>query len=191
MSLKKTLSTALLMVASCSMTALAQGPAKAPVKAPFQVCKSTYALCTSARCEEIKILDTTLLFSCGCDVKTDEWSVGAHPCEPVKEVPEGQLIRSRYHPIKTYIRCSNNRPWAMCLDSPCIIDKNDKTKAKCTCSLVQNQGDYLVLPEDSDGCTNGIVSSATIDDLDAITDFLETQDKLLPHDFTVINTKQK
>ncbi|MGB8771061.1 MAG: hypothetical protein WCC92_15690 [Candidatus Korobacteraceae bacterium] len=187
MNLKKTLSTALLTVTGCSVAALAQEHAKAP----FQVCKSTYALCTFAKCQEIKILGTPLLFSCGCEVKTDEWSVGAQPCEPVEKTPEGQsVIRSRYHPIKTYARCSNSRPWAMCLDSPCVIDKNDKTKAQCTCPPVQDQGDYLVAPG-TDACTAGIVSSATVVDLDTITDFLEIQDKLVPSDFTVVNAKHK
>lgn len=54
---------------------------------------------------------------------------------------------------------------------------------------MQNQGDYLVQSE----CTKGIISSATVDDLDGITDYLETQDqskiKVLP--FTVLNPPQK
>ena len=186
MNLMKTLLTALLVVTSC-ITAVAQEPAKAP----FQVCKSTYALCTFAKCEEVKILGTPLLFSCGCQVKTDEWSVGAQPCEAVKVTPEGQsIIRSRYHPIESYARCSNSRPWAMCLDSPCVIDKNDKTKAQCTCSSVQGQGDYMVVPG-TDACTTGFVSSATVVDVDTITDFLETEDKLVPPDFTVVNARHK
>ncbi len=78
----------------------------------------------------------------------------------------------------------------MCLDSPCVIDKNDKTKAQCTCPPVQGQGDYLVAPG-TDACTAGIVSSATVVDLDTITDFLEIQDKLVPSDFTVVNAKHK
>lgn len=183
----KMLPIALLLMTSYSRTTLAQGPANAP----FQVCKSTFALCTHAKCEEIKILETALLFSCGCQVKVDEYSAGANPCEPVKEVPEGQLIRSRYQPIKSYARCSNSRLWAMCLDSPCVIDKNDKTKAKCTCSAVQNQGDYVVVPENIEGCTSGFISSATVVDVDTITDFLETQEHLPPDNFTVINTKPK
>lgn len=147
-------------------------------------------MCTFSACEPITILETPLLYSCGCEVRRDEWSVGAKSCEPVKEVPEGQLIRSRYHPIKSYVRCSNSRPWAMCLDSPCIIDKNDKTKAKCTCSVVQNQGDYLVEP-DTNQCTNGALSSATVLDLDQITDFLETQPNLLPPNMKVVNVTPK
>jgi hypothetical protein len=78
----------------------------------------------------------------------------------------------------------------MCLDSPCIIDKTEKNRANCTCSAVQGQGDYLLEPG-TDQCTKGALSSATVVDLDQITDFLETQPNLPPPDFTVTNVKPK
>jgi len=188
MNLEKMLSTALLLVTSFSMTAMAQSPAKSE----FQLCKGIFALCTYVQCEPIMILETPLLFSCTCNVHNDDWSVGMKACQGKKEVPgKGQLIRSRYYPnFTTYSRCSNNRPWAMCLDSPCIIDKNDKTKAQCTCPVVQGQGDYLVQPG-TDQCSNGPISSATVDDLDQITDFLETRSELPPPNLTVVNVKPK
>ncbi len=181
-----------------SLGSVAQTPA---TKSEFIVCKSTFALCTFAKCEPITTLETTLLFSCKCEVHPDAWSVGAKPCEEEKKVPEGELIRSRYAPnFNTYARCSNNRPWAMCLDSPCIIDKSDtdktnsdKTKlahAHCTCPVVQGQGDYLVKPG-TDQCSNGAISSATVDDLDQITDFLETNPNLHPVDLKVVNVLPK
>ena len=121
MNLKRMLSAAVLMVIVCSITALSQSSAKSE----FIVCKSKFALCTFAQCKPETILETPLLLSCKCEVLTDAWSVGAKPCEEEKKVPEGELIRSRYAPnFNTYARCSNNRPWAMCLDSPCIIDKD-------------------------------------------------------------------
>lgn len=182
MNWKNVLSMALLTLTSLSLTTFAQNPAGPQ----FKVCKSTYALCTFSACEPTKILGTPMLFSCACDVRHDEWSVGAQGCEPPQKVPEGQLIRSRYHPIKTYARCTNNRPWAMCLDSPCIIDEKHPDKAKCTCSMVQGQGDYLVKPG-TNQCSEGALSSATVLDLDQITDFLETQPDLLPPDIKVVN----
>jgi hypothetical protein len=188
MNLKKMLTTAVLMVAVCSISALAQAPAEPE----FQLCKGIFALCTFSQCEPIMILETPLLFSCGCRVHRDEWSVGTQSCAGVEEVPgKGQLIRSRYYPdFTTYARCSNNRPWAMCLDSPCIIDKNDPTKAQCTCSVVQGQGDYLVQPG-TEQCSKGAISSATVVDLDQITDFLETQPNLPPPNISVVNVKPK
>jgi len=68
MNLKKMLTTAVLIVAGCSMTALAQVPAKPE----FQLCKGIFALCTFSQCEPIMILGTPLLFSCGCRVHRDE-----------------------------------------------------------------------------------------------------------------------
>ena len=186
MNLKRMLSAAVLMVVVCNITALAQSSAKSE----FIVCQSTFALCVFAQCKPIKELETTLLFSCTCNVQVGE-SVGAHPCEEMKKVPEGLLIRSRYAPgFKTYARCSNNRPWAMCLDSPCVMDKPNSPQAKCTCPIVQGQGDYMVQPG-TDQCSNGAISSATVDDLDQITDFLETQPNLLPKDIQVVNVLPK
>ncbi len=187
----KMLSTVLLVVTICSITALSQAPAKKE----FQVCSSTYALCTKAKCSPIKILQTPLLFSCGCDVMTG-YSLGKQPCqEKPEETSDGQLIRSRYFPIKTYARCSNNRPWAMCLDSPCIVDKKDKTKAKCTCTVEQGLGDYVVYTENltESTCTSDYLSSATVDDVDQATDFLATYPELglAPYDFKVFNVLHK
>ena len=186
MNLKRILSSALLMVTINSIAALAQSSAKSE----FIVCQSEFALCVFAQCKPIKELETTLLFSCTCSVQTGE-SVGAHPCEEKKKVPEGELIRSRYAPgFKSYARCSNNRPWAMCLDSPCIIDKANPAQAQCTCPMVQGQGDYMVQPG-TDQCSNGAISSATVVDLDQITDFLETQPNLVPNDIKVVNVLPK
>jgi hypothetical protein len=191
----------ILAVFAFFLTCVAQTPRQPATKSEFIVCKSTFALCTFAQCEPITTLDTTLLFSCKCEVHPDTWSAGAKPCEEEKRVPEGQLIRSRYAPnFNTYARCSNNRPWAMCLDSPCIIDKTDSDKpssdksklahAHCTCPIVQGQGDYLVQP-DTDQCSSGAISSATVVDLDQITDFLETNPNLHPIDMTVVNVQPK
>ena len=56
--------------------------------------------------------------------------------------------------------------------------------------MVQGQGDYLVKPG-TDQCSNGAISSATVDDLDQITDFLETNPNLHPVDLTVVNVQPK
>ena len=194
--LKSLLLVTLAAFAFC-LSSAAQAPLQPAAKSEFIVCQSTFALCTFAQCEPITTLETTLLFSCKCEVHRDKWSAGAKPCEEEKKVPEGDLIRSRYAPnFASYARCSNNRPWAMCLDSPCIIDKNppdDKghpETAHCTCPIVSGQGDYLVQPG-TDQCSNGAISSATVVDLDQITDFLETNPNLHPVDLKVVNVTPK
>jgi hypothetical protein len=206
MQAKKMVPAILLMTVSCSITAFSQEPAKSqappktqeaaktpePAKTPkkFMVCENEYALCTFSQCgEEQKHEGKPSTVACACSVQHD-YSVGTE-CEGPKTNRTGQtIVRSRYHPIDGYARCTNDKPWAMCLDSPCVIDSNDPnkaTKASCTCSVQKNQGDYLV----PTACTTGIISSATVLDLDKITDFMETSDKIpsVP-DLKVINPKQ-
>jgi hypothetical protein len=143
--------------------------------ADFIVCKSTYALCTTAPCEPIP--GNKDFVSCRCNVTTG-YSAGQKACAV------GQL-RSRYHPINSYARCSNTRPWAWCLDSPCEADKNNPTQAACKCGVVEGKGDYVIV--DSTGsyndtsCTTGMYSSALVTQLDEVTDFLKThKSKLRP-----------
>lgn len=173
---------ATLSVVALSTGALSQQP-------QFIVCKSTYALCTTAKCTHIS--DNEKEVSCACDVKTG-YSLGAKPCD-VQQTKEAQTLKSRYYPVKSYARCSNDRPWAYCLDAACVTNPNDKTKATCTCKLVRNQGDYVITGDryDKSTCTTGIISSATIDQIDQATDYLETQDALPPFDFKVLNVQHK
>jgi hypothetical protein len=194
---RKTLATALLMVASCSVPALAQSTPKTTPPAPlvppppFYACRMTYALCTFSACDLVVLMGDKATTTCGCKVITDGWSVGAKDCKADK--PDETHVKSRYFPIRTYARCSNKRPWAMCLDSDCTLDKTDKTKAACTCSVKHEVGDYLVEP-DSPGtpsqCDSGIISSATVSDLDTISDFLEKQDKMPVYDMLVVNPQK-
>ncbi len=190
---RKLLMFALPMFAGCCLTALSQTTAKDT--APFLVCHNEYALCTFSKCGSVQVLGAQATTMCACNVRND-FSVGKECAGPTK-LDDGQTqVMSRYHPISTYSRCSNNRPWAMCLDSRCTVDKtaqDDKTKpvlASCECAVLSGQGDYLVQPGTAQ-CTNGVISSATVDDLDQITDFLESQPDLHIPNFTVVNIAPK
>jgi hypothetical protein len=101
----------------------------------FKVCKSQFALCTIAPCDPIPGNDKQV--ACHCTVDQG-YSAGQEPCQGVKETPDGQQIRSRYYPVKSYAVCANDRPWAWCLDKPCIVDKNNPQAALCTCDTVRN-----------------------------------------------------
>ncbi|MDO8434946.1 MAG: hypothetical protein Q7S58_21310 [Candidatus Binatus sp.] len=142
----------------------------------FIVCKSTYALCTTAECSPIA--DKPGFVSCNCNVTTG-YSAGLRACEE-KNASEGRSLKSRYHPINSYARCSNDRPWGWCLDSPCVVDNSDPSKAACACSVVKNQGDYVIVNDtgsyNESSCTTGLYSSATVVQLDQVTDFLKTHD---------------
>jgi hypothetical protein len=155
-------------------------------QAEFIVCESTYALCTTAMCQPIAGKDDTA--DCNCEVKTG-YSAGTKPCEAAVETGAGKQIASRYYPIKSYAICDNNRPWAWCLDMPCTIDKSDPTKASCACKLVKDKGPNLVVTDtfSDTTCTTDLWSSATISDVNQVTDYLKRNDNLKPFDIEVLN----
>jgi hypothetical protein len=99
----------------------------------------------------------------------------------VKDTPKGQQIRSRYYPVHSYAVCSNDRPWAWCLDKPCIVDKNNPEAASCTCDVVKNLGDYVIVTSNytPNTCTTGVISSATVQQITQVTDYLKTKTKVL------------
>ena len=167
---------------SPAIVAFAGGP-------DFVVCKSTYALCTTATCSPIPGKKDVV--SCQCSVQND-YSAGLKPCQE-KKTAKGLKLRSRYHPIDSYARCSNSRPWAWCLDAPCVADKDNPTQASCACKVVSNQGDYVIVNSngqyDASSCTTGIYSSATVVELDQVTDFLKTHDTPL-HPVPIKVTKE-
>lgn len=152
----------------------------------FYVCKSTYALCTTAPCKPVKGQPDVV--SCKCSVKNG-YSASQQPCNGEKETIDGKLIFSRYYPVHSYKVCSNNRVWAYCLDKPCVIDKNDPTKANCACSPKSQKGDYVMVTDGgaTNSCDKGITSSATVKQAKEITTFLKSQNKLQPFK---INVKQ-
>jgi hypothetical protein len=153
----------------------------------FNVCKSTFALCTIAPCEPIPGRDKEV--ACHCTVNRG-YSAGQEACQDVKSTPEGLQIRSRYYPVHSYAVCSNDRPWAWCLDKPCLIDKNNPEAALCTCDAVKNLGDYVIVTSNytRTTCTTGVISSATVQQLTQITDYLKTKSKVLdPFPIQVLN----
>ena len=162
----------------------------------FDVCDGTYALCTSAKC--------TSSFSCTCEVKYNgdqpNYSVGSHQagtkaCVGVTRVPPADVkktIPSRYYPVTSYATCTNNRPWAMCLNRPCTVVKEkvngvDTLVAKCDCEAPPSgppTTPYVAVPPpgtfpQADACTAGVLSSATVADVTAVTLWLMKNSKQL------------
>jgi len=153
----------------------------------FTLCKSTYALCTTAPCTLVAGQKDTV--SCACDVKTG-YSAGTEPCQGKVETAKGTQVRSRYYPVKSYAVCTNDRPWTWCLDKPCIIDKNDPTKAACACTSVKEEGNYVIVTSKyaASTCTTGIISSATVTQIDQVTDFLKKSSQLKPFGINVLSS---
>ena len=152
----------------------------------FTVCKSKFALCTTALCDPIPGKKGWV--SCHCSVQKG-YSAGTESCASLEKSTKGSAIKSRYYPIKSYAICKNDRPWAWCLDSPCKIDKKDPRKAACLCSLVKDKGDYVIVTDtyNDKTCTTGIYSSATTKGVKEVRDFLKTNKNLQPFDLKVVN----
>ncbi len=153
--------------------------------AGFKACTSTFALCTVAPCLPIPGNDKQV--SCSCTVNKG-YSASQADCQGVKDTAQGQQIFSRYSPVKSYAVCSKDQPWAWCLDKPCIIDKNNPNAAACTCDLVKNLGDYVIVTASATQatCTTGVISSATVQGITEITDFLKTTKTLKPYPIQVV-----
>jgi hypothetical protein len=152
----------------------------------FKVCKSTFALCTIAPCDPIPGNDKQV--ACHCTVNNG-YSAGQEACQGIKDTSAGQQIRSRYYPVHSYAVCSNDRPWAWCLDKPCLIDQNNPRAASCTCDTVKNLGDYVIVTSDytPDTCTTGVISSATVQQSTQITGYLAKTKVLPPFKIKVLN----
>jgi hypothetical protein len=167
-----------------------QSSSSAPAP-PFAVCKGTFALCTEAVCDPV--ITTTadgrknVGFSCRCKIQVGYSAGGNVPKDPCGSVPKdpptvGQKIPSRYVPIKSYVACNNKRPWAWCLDSACVVDhvdKNDPTKgtANCACRIATGAPYVYIRSDDSysrAGCDKEYISSATVEDVFQVTEFLTT-----------------
>jgi hypothetical protein len=161
----------LTVAATAGVVAVCSTPARAQ---DFIVCESTFALCTTAACEPIP--GNTEQVACHCTVNRG-YSAGQEECSGVKDTAEGQQIRSRYYPVHSYAICSNDRPWAWCLDRPCLIDKNNPQAASCVCDAVKKLGDYVIVTSNvtSNTCTTGVISSATVQQITQITDYIRTK----------------
>lgn len=153
----------------------------------LQVCKGKYALCTTAQCEPIDGTDAVL---CSCDVKKG-YSVGSKACESEGDAKSGALV-SRYYPVKSFVACQNDREWAYCLDAPCTVDKKTG-KAMCTCSTKKGSDLYVITTDKytPESCTSGIISSATVNSIMEVTEFLKTSKDLPPKDFKILNNMDK
>jgi hypothetical protein len=165
--------------------AAAAGDVKTPTQ--FNVCKATFALCTVAACDPVPGKPDQV--TCHCTVN-DGYSVGSAQvsCEDLKKQRPPSLS-SRYYPIRSAIQCSADHPWAFCLDSPCVVDGNDPRAAACTCKLVNAAPTptppvapwvFVTGAYSPTTCTTGIVSSATVADVEAVTSFLKTSKSLPP-----------
>src|ERR1043165_4568215 len=126
------------------------------------LCEGIYALCTTAMCAPVAGKEG--LLSCKCSVQNG-YSAGT-ACNEMRDTPQGKTIFSRYHPIQSYVACNNARPWAWCLDVPCVIDADNplQSTATCSCTVTSTPSQTYVAVTSlysAAACTTGIISSAT------------------------------
>jgi len=74
-------------------------------------------------------------------------------------------------------------------DKPCTVNKEDPSKASCACTLVKDQGDYVIVTDsyNQSTCTTDVWSSATVQQITQVTDFLKSKDQLKPFPIKVLN----
>lgn len=64
----------------------------------------------------------------------------------------------------------------MCLDSPYLINPTNLSQALCKCTVLADQGAYIIVNADGDysdtSCNNGVNSYATVTDLNQLTNYL-------------------
>ena len=61
-----------------------------------------------------------------------------------------------------------------------------------SCNIVENAGPYVMVTDSSNDstCTTGFYSSAKVDDLKKVTDFLRTNKDLEPFELTVVGEEK-
>jgi hypothetical protein len=182
-----------------SLSAIA-GCGKTSSSSPsFTLCRGTYALCTTAKCNPVrgKAAGASTPLECvGCKVR-EGFSVGEEPCSQVPGTPPrpALIIPSRYYPISAMAVCFNSRPWAGCLDAPCTVDR-DRSTATCLCKQAPaSKQPYVIVTDSYRGttCTTDTWSSATVDDALQLTGFLQGSRELPPLPITIVgvDTRQR
>ena len=156
----------------------------------YTLCEGAYALCTSAKCSPVEGEPGTV--ACACEVE-DGYSAGKDNCKPTEVTSYGTEVQSRYFPVKSLSICTNDRAWADCLGKRCTIDEDDPGKATCFCSIEKAKGPYVIVGDSytDQTCTTGIISSATVEGNEGITQFLKSTGKLEPYPITVLNKTSK
>jgi hypothetical protein len=75
------------------------------------------------------------------------------------------------------------------LDKPCVIDKNNPQAAACKCDAVKGLGAYVIVTGNYTpaSCTTGVISSATVPQVDQATESLRKAKVLPPFPIQVLN----
>jgi len=119
-------------------------------KKHLTMCKSRYALCTSAPCKPIK--NKPGKSSCKCTVENG-YNFATKPCNTLRAHKTKLGTRRIYSTFsinemkqgKKITECSKKAEWSDCLNHLCSIDPKDSKKAICECTLRKSNKDWFTM----------------------------------------------
>ena len=126
------------------------------------LCDQSYALCSTSPCEPTPW--DPKIATCPCKVETG-YSIGFKTCD--ERAPAGNTLISDFSTANItnsvrHLSCPERGVWANCLDMPCVITRDDPSRAICLCPL-EESGDYVTFGGDCDvtTCSTVIWSAAS------------------------------
>lgn len=114
------------------------------------MCKSRYALCTSAPCKLIK--NKPGKTSCKCTIENG-YNFATQPCNKLKahKTKNGtHRIYSTFsinemHDGKRITECPKSTEWSDCLNHICTVDPKNSKKAICECALRKSNKNWYTM----------------------------------------------
>jgi hypothetical protein len=137
-----------------------------------QLCKFSYALCTSALCVPEPGDPNKAI--CFCDVEEGD-SMATVPCELLKPSTDANGIRTVYSTFslkqftsgKRGMRCPEGTPWTWCLNKRCTVDPSNDKRAICVCDVMRTS-EWMTLGGNcnTSTCKTGYWSGAALSDFE-------------------------
>ena len=131
------------------------------------ICKSRYALCTSAPCKTIK--NKPGKTSCKCTVENG-YNFATKSCNRLKCHKMKNGTRRIYSTFsinemndgKRITECPKKYEWSDCLNHKCVVDSKNSKKAICECTLRKSNKDWYTMGANNNKkfCSKSIWSGA-------------------------------
>jgi hypothetical protein len=125
------------------------GQNKKPKK-KLTICKSRYALCTSAPCKTIK--NKPGKTSCSCIVQTG-YNFATKSCNKLKSHKTSSGTKRIYSTFsinelnngKKITECPKTAEWSDCLNHKCVVDPKNSKRAICECTLIKSNKSWFTM----------------------------------------------
>jgi hypothetical protein len=142
-------------------------------------CRSKYGLCPAAKCVQDPTNKNQGI--CDCQVADgDNYTYGNKTCDEIKPYlgKNGEeYIYSTFSPILTEqgydtILCPSSGVMLNCMNKKCVVDKDNKTKATCTCDITPDNNPWVTLNKIGTKSRCTYLSGAPIEMEVALTNFI-------------------